>query len=126
MRSTRGCRELIASHLGVRRYEAPMVFEGGSFFVDGEGTMITTEQCLLHENRNPSMSRDQIESTLHDHLGIDKVVWLGEGHYEDFSTDGHVDDIAHFLVAGPGDPAHAVEPGPPRPRQGRRERPTAA
>ena len=67
---------------------------------------------LLHENRNPSMSRDQIESTLHDHLGIDKVVWLGEGHYEDFSTDGHVDDIAHFLSPGrvilhtPSNPAH--------------------
>ncbi len=104
--------ELIASHLGVRRYGAPMVFEGGSFFVDGEGTMITTEQCLLHENRNPSMSREQIESTLHDHLGIDKVVWLGKGHYEDFSTDGHVDDIAHFLSPGrvilhaPSNPAH--------------------
>lgn len=92
--------ELIASHLGVRRYVAPMVFEGGSFFVDGEGTMITTEQCLLHENRNPSMSREQIESTLSDHLGVDQVVWLGEGHHEDFSTDGHVDDIAHFLSPG--------------------------
>ena len=58
------------------------------------------------------LSRDQIESTLHDHLGIDKVVWLGEGHYEDFSTDGHVDDIAHFLSPGrvilhtPSNPAH--------------------
>ena len=104
--------ELIAAHLGVRRYVAPMVFEGGSFFVDGEGTLITTEQCLLHENRNPSMSREQIESTLRDYLGIDKVVWLGEGHYEDFSTDGHVDDIAHFLSPGrvilhtPSNPAH--------------------
>ena len=104
--------ELIAAHLGVRRYVAPMVLEGGSFFVDGEGTLITTEQCLLHENRNPSMSREQIESTLSDYLGIDKVVWLGEGHYEDFSTDGHVDDIAHFLAPGrvilhaPSNPAH--------------------
>jgi agmatine deiminase len=104
--------ELIAAHLGVRRYVAPMVFEGGSFFVDGDGTLITTEQCLLHENRNPEMSRAQIESTLSDHLGIEEVVWLGEGHYEDFSTDGHIDDIAHFLSPGrvilhaPSNPAH--------------------
>ena len=104
--------ELIAAHLGSRRYVAPMVFEGGSFFVDGEGTLITTEQCLLHENRNPGMSREQIESTLSDYLGIERVVWLGEGHYEDFSTDGHIDDVAHFLSPGrvilhaPSNPAH--------------------
>jgi agmatine deiminase len=92
--------EKIAAHLGVRRYVAPMVLEGGSFFVDGEGTLITTEQCLLNENRNPHLSREQIESMLGDYLGVDKVVWLGEGHYEDFSTDGHIDDIAHFLEPG--------------------------
>ena len=104
--------ELIASQLGVRRYVAPMVFEGGSFFVDGEGTLITTEQCLLHENRNPHLSRGQIEAMLSDYLGADKVVWLGEGHYEDFSTDGHIDHVAHFLAPGrvilhaPSNPAH--------------------
>ena len=104
--------ELVASHLGVRRYVAPLVLEGGSFFVDGAGTLITTEQCLLHENRNPSLSREGIESALSEHLGIDAVVWLGEGHYEDFSTDGHIDDIAHFLAPGrvilhvPSNPAH--------------------
>ncbi len=104
--------ETIAGHLGVRRYVAPMVLEGGSFFVDGQGTLITTEQCLLNENRNPDMSREQIEQTLSDHLGIDKVVWLEEGHHEDFSTDGHIDDIAHFVTPGsvilhtPSNPAH--------------------
>jgi len=104
--------ELIAGHLGVRRYVAPMVLEGGSFFVDGEGTFITTEQCLLHENRNPGLTREEIESMLAGYLGIDRVVWLGEGHYEDFSTDGHVDDIAHFLAPGrvilhtPSNPQH--------------------
>ena len=92
--------EVIARHLGVRRYAAPMVLEGGSFFVDGDGTFITTEQCLLHENRNPGLTREDIESTLADYLGVDGVVWLGEGHYEDFSTDGHIDDIAHFLSPG--------------------------
>jgi agmatine deiminase len=104
--------ELIAAHLGVRRYVAPMVLEGGSFFVDGDGSLLTTEQCLLHENRNPHLSRERISSTLSDHLGIDAVVWLGEGHYEDFSTDGHVDDIAHFVSPGrvilhvPSNPQH--------------------
>jgi agmatine deiminase len=104
--------EVIAGHLGVRRYVAPIVLEGGSFFVDGSGTLITTEQCLLHENRNPALSRGRIEATLSDELGIDKVVWLGEGHYEDFSTDGHIDDIAHFLSPGrvilhvPSNPEH--------------------
>ncbi len=104
--------EKLAAHLGVRRYLAPMVLEGGSFFVDGEGTLITTEQCLLNANRNPHLSREQIESALSDYLGVDKVVWLGEGHYEDFSTDGHVDDIAHFLAPGrvilhtPSNPSH--------------------
>ncbi len=61
----------IASHLGMRRYEAPMVLEGGSFFVDGEGTLLTTEQCLLHPNRNPDMTREQIEHTLGEYLGVD-------------------------------------------------------
>ena len=90
----------IASHLGMRRYPAPFVLEGGSFFVDGEGTLLTTEQCLLNENRNPAMSREQIEAALCEYLGIETVLWLGEGHYDDFSTDGHIDDIAHFLAPG--------------------------
>jgi agmatine deiminase len=104
--------ELLADHLGVRRYVAPMVLEGGSFFVDGDGTLITTEQCLLNVNRNPSMTRETIEATLREYLGVEKVLWLGEGHYDDFATDGHVDDVAHFLSPGrvllhaPSNPAH--------------------
>ncbi len=92
--------EVLASHFGVRRYAAPFILEGGSFFVDGEGTLLTTEQCLLNENRNPSLSREQIEAGLRDYLGIEQVLWLAEGHYDDFSTDGHIDDIAHFLAPG--------------------------
>ncbi len=104
--------ELIASHLGVRRYVAPMILEGGSFFTDGAGALLTTEQCLLHENRNPRMSRAEIEATIVDYLGVDRVLWLGEGHFEDYATDGHVDDIAHFLGPGrvfvhaPSNPTH--------------------
>jgi agmatine deiminase len=101
----------IAAHLGMRRYEAPMVLEGGSFFVDGEGTLLTTEQCLLNPNRNPDMTREQIEGTLCDFLGIEHVIWLGQGHPLDRDTDGHIDAIAQYLSPGrilldvPSDPA---------------------
>ena len=105
----------IAEHLGMRRYEAPMVLEGGSFFVDGEGTLITTEQCLLHPNRNPGMTRGEIEHTLREYLGVDVIVWLGEGHHLDRDTDGHIDGIAQYVRPGvvmllvpsdPQDPDH--------------------
>ncbi len=92
--------ERIASHLGMRRYQAPMVLEGGSFFVDGEGTLLTTEQCLLHPNRNPDMSRERIEQTLGDYLGVERVIWLGQGHPLDRDTDGHIDAIAQYLRPG--------------------------
>ncbi len=103
----------LAAHLGIRRYEAPMVLEGGSFFVDGEGTLITTEQCLLNPNRNPHMTREEIERTLGDYLGVELVIWLGEGHPLDRDTDGHIDGIAQYLRPGaimvdaPANPADA-------------------
>ena len=103
--------EHIAAHLGMRRYEAPMVLEGGSFFVDGEGTLLTTEQCLLNPNRNPELPREQIEAILRDHLGVEKVLWLGRGHPLDRDTDGHVDGIAQYvrpavvLLDAPSDPS---------------------
>ncbi len=92
--------ELLAAHLGVRRYEAPFVLEGGSFFVDGEGTLLTTEQCLLHPNRNPSMSREQIEEGLRSFLGVEVVTWLPYGLVEDRDTDGHVDGLAQYVRPG--------------------------
>jgi agmatine deiminase len=106
----------IAAHLGMRRYEAPMVLEGGSFFVDGEGTLLTTEQCLLNPNRNPTMTRERIEETLGEYLGVDLVIWLGRGSALDRDTDGHVDAIAQYVRPGvvlmwtpsdPSDPDHA-------------------
>lgn len=102
----------IAEHLGMRRYEAPMVLEGGSFFVDGEGTLLTTEQCLLNPNRNPGMTRSEIEATLREYLGVEVIVWLGRGHHLDRDTDGHVDGIAQYVRPGvvllhaPADPRH--------------------
>jgi len=90
----------IAAHLGIRRYAAPFVLEGGSFFVDGEGTLLTTEQCLLNPNRNPAMSRAGIERGLRDFLGAQKVVWLGLGHSADRDTDGHIDGVAQYVRPG--------------------------
>ena len=75
------------------------VLEGGSIHVDGEGTVLTTEECLLNPNRNPGLSRSQIERALRDYLGAEKVVWLGRGVYED-ETDGHVDNLACFARPG--------------------------
>jgi agmatine deiminase len=91
---------LIADFLGDEVVEAPMVLEGGSVLGDGAGTLLTTEQCLLNPNRNPSMSRHEIETTLLGCLGARRIVWLGQGLVEDRDTDGHVDLIASF--AGPG------------------------
>jgi len=100
----------------VDRYRAPIVLEGGSIHVDGEGTVLTTEECLLNANRNPELSREQIEAILLDYLGAEKVIWLGRGVCND-ETDGHVDNIACFArpgvvlltwTADEGDPQHAI------------------
>jgi agmatine deiminase len=91
---------LLIDRLGDRRYDAPFVLEGGSVAVDGEGTLLTTEQCLLHPNRNPDMTREEIEQGLRDFLGVEQVVWLGQGLAEDRDTDGHVDLIAAFIRPG--------------------------
>lgn len=80
---------------GADRYRAPIVLEGGAIHVDGEGTVLTTEECLLNPNRNPELSREQIERGLLEHLGAEKVIWLGAGAFED-ETDGHVDNLACF------------------------------
>lgn len=84
---------------GADRYRAPLVLEGGAIHVDGEGTVLTTEQCLLNRNRNPRLSRAQIELALREYLGAEKVVWLGRGVFED-ETDGHVDNLACFARPG--------------------------
>ena len=90
---------LMLEHLGLRRFGAPLVMEGGSFHVDGEGTLLTTEQCLLNPNRNPNLGKAEIEELLKEHLGISTVIWLGEG-YQDDETDGHIDEIALFVKPG--------------------------
>ena len=77
----------------------PIVLEGGSIHVDGEGTLISTKECLLNPNRNPSLSIEQIEGILKKQLGISKIIWLDKGLVGD-ETDGHVDNIACFAKPG--------------------------
>jgi agmatine deiminase len=86
----------IALLLRVPVFNHPVVLEGGSIEVNGLGTCLTTEQCLLNKNRNPHMSRREIEEFLKDSLGADQVIWLGQGIVGD-DTDGHIDDIARFV-----------------------------
>lgn len=72
------------------------VLEGGSIHVDGEGTVLTTEECLLNKNRNPHLNRQQIEQYLIDYLNVEKIIWLPEGLYND-ETDGHIDNFCCFV-----------------------------
>ncbi len=80
-------------------YRPGFVLEGGSIDVDGAGTVLTTEECLLNGNRNPDLSRAGIEELLHSHLGTSKVVWLPRGVFLD-ETDGHIDNMARFVAPG--------------------------
>ncbi len=89
----------ILSHLALPCFEAPLVLEGGSIAVDGAGTLLATEQCLLHPNRNPGLSRREIEDLLKAYTGASTVIWLGQG-YQDDHTDGHVDEVACFVRPG--------------------------
>ncbi len=85
-----------AAHAGHKSRKIEMVLEGGSLNVDGAGTLITTEQCLLNPNRNPKLSREQIAEQLCRELGQQQVVWLPFGLALDDDTDGHVDNVASF------------------------------
>ena len=84
---------------GFERYRAPIVLEGGSIHVDGAGTLITTEECLLNPNRNPGLCRDDLERVLKNYLNVTKIIWLGKGVYND-ETSGHVDNLCCFLEPG--------------------------
>jgi agmatine deiminase len=87
----------LESVLGVSRFEPGIVMEGGSIEVNGAGVVLTTEQCLLNPNRNPQLDRGGVETYLKNYLGVEQVLWLGEGIVGD-DTDGHIDDIARFVA----------------------------
>ncbi len=82
---------------GIEALKVPMVLEGGSIDVNGKGSVLTTESCLLHPNRNPHLTKGQIEERLRQYLGVTNVLWLGEGIAGD-DTNGHVDDLARFVA----------------------------
>lgn len=104
----------IGQELGIPVESPGIVLEGGSIDVNGAGTLLTTEQCLLNPNRNPHLGRAEIERHLRDYLGVTNILWLGQG-IEGDDTDGHVDDLTRFVDPGtvvtvleddPGDPNH--------------------
>lgn len=106
----------VLAEAGARRFIGPLVLEGGSISVDGDGTVLTTEECLLNPNRNPHLTRADIEDMLCGWLGVDTVIWLEKGLDND-ETDGHVDELASFVAPGkvllldsqdPDDPNTAV------------------
>lgn len=89
----------IAEIEGTDRYRSHFVLEGGSIHVDGQGTVITTEECLLNPGRNPDMSKDKIENALKEYLNVEKVIWIKRGVYRD-ETTGHVDNLVHYCKPG--------------------------
>ncbi|MEJ5298565.1 MAG: agmatine deiminase [Armatimonadota bacterium] len=90
----------ILRRAGAPAYRPGIVMEGGSFSVDGEGTVIATEECLLNPNRNPHLSRQQIEETLLEYVGAQKMIWIPRGMLGDSDTSGHVDNICCFVRPG--------------------------
>jgi agmatine deiminase len=112
----RGVARQMAARLGLPRIASPIVLEGGSVEVNGEGLGLVTEQCLLNPNRNPTLERRDIEAALAEFLGLTELVWLGDGVVGD-DTDGHIDNLARFVSADrvvtivepdPADPNHAA------------------
>jgi len=106
----------LAQRFAADMVEAPLVLEGGSICIDNRGRVVTTEQCLLNPNRNPHLSRNEIERYLGEYLGATEIIWLGRGLVGDRDTDGHVDmftaltdDNALLMLSRPsGDPDHAA------------------
>ncbi len=90
--------KFMINEANAKYFKNDMVLEGGSIHVNGQGTLITTEQCLLHENRNPHLSKDDIENNLKKFFGVTKIIWLKHG--TDEGTNGHIDNVACFSDTG--------------------------
>ncbi|CAB1058155.1 Agmatine deiminase (EC [Olavius sp. associated proteobacterium Delta 1] len=103
--------EKVLGQAGVKRFACPLVLEGGGIHVDGEGTLLVTENCLLNQNRNPDLNKTQVEAYLRRYLNVEKIIWLN-GHIPADMTDGHIDGLACFirpgvvLAASPADESH--------------------
>ena len=89
----------LLEHFDIAYANIPIVLEGGSIHTDGDGTLLTTRECLLNPNRNPDLSAEQIETLLRQSLGVRKIIWLNEGLFGD-ETDGHIDNVACFIKPG--------------------------
>lgn len=89
----------VSDFLKNAHYSAPLILEGGSIHTDGEGTLLTTAECLLNPNRNPHLNQAQIEQLLCDYLGVTHFIWLQDGVYND-ETDGHIDNMCCFVRPG--------------------------
>ncbi|MDF2878865.1 MAG: agmatine deiminase [Clostridia bacterium] len=89
----------VLQHFQIRQFDAPLVMEGGSLHVDGEGTLLTTKECLLNPNRNPDLTAEEITNHLKKYVNIEQIIWLNRGLSGD-ETDGHVDNIACFAAPG--------------------------
>ena len=115
--------EVLAERMGTRRYAAPLVLEGGAICVDGEGTLLTTESCLLNQNRNPGRSREDVEGILKSYLGVRKILWLKQGIYKSM-IDGHIDGVAAFVRPSTVVLASSADEGDPNQEimRGNRER----
>jgi agmatine deiminase len=87
---------LIGNALGIPVFYPGIVMEGGAVDFNGKGTLLTTTSCLLHENRNPGLSQDDLEEYLRDYYGVEQVLWLGDGINGD-DTNGHIDDMTRFI-----------------------------
>jgi agmatine deiminase len=120
----------LAGHYGFALHPSSLVLEGGAITVDGDGTCITTEECLLNQNRNPGLSKDEVEEGLKGWLGVREVIWLANGIVPDPVTDGHVDGIAAFVAPGvvalhttyvQSDPNYAITQDAKRRLTGRRD-----
>lgn len=102
----------ILAHTGARRFVGPQILEGGSVHVDGQGTLLTTEECLFDAERNPHLTREDHEAHLKAFLGVDTVIWLGKG-LENDETTGHVDNVACFAAPGKVLMVTATDPADP-------------
>ncbi len=100
----------VAESLGIQTFSSPITMEGGGINVDGEGTILTTEQCILNENRNPGITKAEAERHLCEALGGEKVIWLAGDPLDD-ETDGHVDGLACFVRPGVVMVVHDPDPG---------------